>query len=252
MSIISDQLGVQSYCFRGFKENPKVAELVRQMGVNRIELCGVHVKFDEPQTHKAVIDAYRNGGVQVCSIGVENIDREEGEMRNRFEFMKACGAKVMTVTWSPATADERLARANSLAEEFGVKLAIHNHGGRHWQGNSQMLGQIFADGDANGWSNIGLGLDTAWCIDSREDPVQWAEKFGDRLFGIHIKDFTYTPQRQPQDVVVGTGILDLPAFIRAVNAAGFDGACVLEYEGDVNDPVPALKQCVDAVKAADK
>jgi hypothetical protein len=27
--------------------------------------------------------------------------------------------------------------------------------------------------------------------------------------------------------------------------------CVLEYEGDVENPVPALKECVEAVRNAD-
>lgn len=252
MSVISEQLGVQSYCFRGFKDNAKVAALVREMGVDRIEICGVHCNFDETATHKAVLDAYKNAGVQIASIGVESINRAEAEMRNRFEFMKAAGATVMTVAWPITMQMQRLVTACQLAAEYGVKLAIHNHGGQHWQGNSETLSKIFADADAAGCTTLGLGIDTAWCIDSHENPVKWAEKFGSRLYGIHIKDFTYTPKRQPQDVVVGTGCLDLPGFIKAAVAANFAGSCVLEYEGDVNDPVPALKQCVAAVKAADQ
>ncbi len=251
MSRISSELGVQSYCFRGFDENAKVAELVKEMGVNRIELCAKHVQFDEPDTHAAVIKDYTDAGVTISSIGVEQIDKDEAEMRNRFEFMKACGAKVMTIAWNISMPDERLAQANALADEYGVKLGIHNHGGQHWLGNSTTLDYIFKNCNKQGWSNIGLGIDTAWCIDSREDPVKWANQFADRLFGVHIKDFSYTPQRHPEDVVVGTGCLDLPAFCKAAAASGNVQSCVLEYEGDVNNPVPALKQCVEAVKAAD-
>ena len=33
-------LGVQSYCFRNFKDNKKVAEMVKELGLDKIELCG--------------------------------------------------------------------------------------------------------------------------------------------------------------------------------------------------------------------
>ena len=51
-------------------------------------------------------------------------------------------------------------------------------------------------------------------------------------------------------VVVGTGNLKLKEFLAIVNKNGFKGSCVLEYEGDVDNPVPALVKCVEAVKKA--
>ena len=34
----------------------------------------------------------------------------------------------------------------------------------------------------------------------------------------------------------------------ALKKIDFDGCAVLEYEGDVNDPVPAVSRCVQAVR----
>jgi sugar phosphate isomerase/epimerase len=70
------------------------------------------------------------------------------------------------------------------------------------------------------------------------------EQFGERLYGVHVKDFVYTRDRQPQDVVIGTGILDLPRFMSTLQQANFSGPMVIEYEGDETNPVPVLKQCV--------
>jgi len=53
-----------------------------------------------------------------------------------------------------------------------------------------------------------------------------------------------------QDVVVGTGNLDVKAFIDALDADHFDGAAVIEYEADPENPVPALTECVNAIRAA--
>jgi len=49
-------------------------------------------------------------------------------------------------------------------------------------------------------------------------------------------------------VVVGTGNLDLPGFVKALEETGFDGMAVIEYEADADNPVPALTECVKAMR----
>jgi sugar phosphate isomerase/epimerase len=84
-------------------------------------------------------------------------------------------------------------------------------------------------------------------MDSGQDPVAMAEKFASRLYGVHVKDFVFDRAGRPEDVVVGTGNLDLAKLKSVLDKNSFDGYTVLEYEGDVNDPVPALKECVEAL-----
>jgi sugar phosphate isomerase/epimerase len=87
-------------------------------------------------------------------------------------------------------------------------------------------------------------------LDSGEDPLAVARKFQDRLYGLHIKDFVFDRAGRPKDVIVGTGNLDLEGLAAFLTDIAFDGYLTLEYEGDVDDPVPATKECVDAVWAA--
>ncbi|NCO33377.1 MAG: hypothetical protein GW893_05835, partial [Armatimonadetes bacterium] len=75
-----------------------------------------------------------------------------------------------------------------------------------------------------------------------------ANRFGDRLYGVHIKDFIFDRARKPEDVVVGTGNLNLEALFEAMNKVDFSGYAVLEYEGDVENPVPAVSKCVASVR----
>ena len=49
--------------------------------------------------------------------------------------------------------------------------------------------------------------------------------------------------------MIGTGILDLPGLVAALTDTGFQGPAILEYEGDVDNPVPVLRECVDAIHA---
>jgi sugar phosphate isomerase/epimerase len=83
-------------------------------------------------------------------------------------------------------------------------------------------------------------------------PVEWAKRFAGKIYGIHYKDFTFEKNAQWKDVVVGTGNLDLPAFVNALKAANFDGMAVIEYEADPKDPVPALTECVKQMRAVGK
>lgn len=242
---IKDNLGAQSYCYRHFKDNATVIEKLKASNVSQIELCGVHADFTDESSFDGVIKEYSDAGVEIVSIGVQMLSADEAKERHFFEFARRAGAKFMSCTFDVSKAQEAFAVGEKLSAEYGVKLAIHNHGGYDWLGNSKMLGKVFSD-----TQSIGLCLDTAWCLHSGENPLEWVEKFGDRLYGMHIKDFVFDRAGKGEDVVVGSGNLDLPELLNKAQAAGFGGYAVLEYEGDVENPVPALQKCVEAVNAA--
>jgi len=243
---LTTDLGVQSYCFRHFKDNATVARLVRECGLDKIELCGVHADFSDETSFDGVIADYSKEGVQIVSIGVQGASGDEAAERKYFEFAQRAGAKQISVHFGIDSVPDCYRVSEKLAEEFDMYLGIHNHGGQHWLGNSEMISRIFRDTN----ERIGLCIDTAWALDARENPVKMAEKLSDRLYGAHIKDFIFDRAREPEDVVVGTGNLDLPAFVKLANASSTMKSCVLEYEGDVENPVPALQKCVEAVRNA--
>lgn len=102
-----------------------------------------------------------------------------------------------------------------------------------------------------GAPEIGLWIDTAWAMQigpHHGNPVAWVEKFAGHIYGVHYKDFVFESNAQWRDVVVGEGNLNLPAFVEALDKHGFDGAAVIEYEGDVENPVPALTRCVEVMR----
>ncbi|OGV70202.1 MAG: hypothetical protein A3K19_16485 [Lentisphaerae bacterium RIFOXYB12_FULL_65_16] len=238
------ELAVQSYCFRGFKANPEVIEKVKAIGLSRIELCGVHVDFANDAKFDEVIDLYRKAGVKICSIGVQGFSGKADVERKWFEFAKRAGATTISATFALDTVPNCYRVAEKLADEYNINLAIHNHGGRHWLGAAEMLNYVFKQTSPR----VGLMLDTAWALHSHEDPVAMVEKFGSRLYGVHVKDFIFDRAGKHQDVVVGTGNLDLPKLFAAMKKINFSGNLILEYEGEVSNPVPALTDCVVAVR----
>jgi inosose dehydratase len=239
-------LAVQSWCLRNFKETPKVIELVKSLGLTRIEICGAHCDFNKPETFNDFIGAYRAAGIQIVSIGVEKFTPDAAHARKRFDFAKQAGCRIISATFGPDTFLATLPVVYGLCEEYGINLAIHNHGGYNWLGNGEMLDWVFSITRPC----IGLNMDTAWALDAKQDPIKWATKYASRLMAVHFKDFVFDRARQSTDVVVGSGNLNLPKLVETLKASAFKGEWILEFEGNPADPVPALQQSVDAIRQA--
>ena len=238
--------GIQSYCFREIKNNAELAEKVRELGLNKVELCGVHADFHQPAAFPDVVKIYRDAGISIVSFGVETFVGHEKE-REVFECAAIAGARHISAHFKVDSFSEAIPKTQRLSDEFGVRVGVHCHGGWSFGGQPDVLDYLIKIGSPQ----IGLCLDTAWCLQIGPylgKPVEWAKRYAGHIYGIHFKDFTFGPDGQWIDTVVGQGNLDLPAFLQALDANGFDGEGVIEYEGDRQNPMPALKSCVAAMR----
>jgi inosose dehydratase len=237
-------IAIQSWCYRNFKTLPALIEQLKATGVTATELCGVHADFEKADGYAAVIDTFKKAQVQIVAIGVEYLSGDPARDEPRFRFCQAAGIKNMSISFKPEAMFDGIKQVEKLAEKYDLKLGIHNHGGYDWLGNGTILEYIFSKTGPR----IGLHMDTAWAIDAKQNPIEWTEKFASRLYGVHVKDFTYDRARQPTDVIIGTGNLDLPKLMSTLRQINFTGPLVIEYEGDEKNPVPALRQCVEAMR----
>ncbi|MPM91754.1 hypothetical protein SDC9_138888 [bioreactor metagenome] len=192
-----------------------------------VDLSGTHVNYDEPGNWPTVVESYRKAGVRLPGIGVVYARPDETWNRRFFDFAREAEARLVSFSLPPDGHEETLRGMERLSEEYGIRIAIHNHGGYDWLGSRAMLDYVFKH-----HPSVGLCLDTAWCIQAGEDPVKWLELFGGRLAGIHFKDFRFDPAGKWHDTAVGEGALDLPAFLARFRALEFSGPAVVEYEGE--------------------
>lgn len=242
---MTQPIAIQSWCFRHFKALPDFFKQLKACGVQATEVCGVHADFSDPQTFDRTIEQYRQAGVQIVAIGVQSMTGIREKDEPNFKFCKAAGVRNMSISFSPALFFEgKLKQVEQLAEEYDLQLGIHNHGSYDWLGSDRILQYVFEKTSPR----IGLHMDTAWALDASQDPCAWIEKFGNRLCGVHVKDFVFDRAGKPSDVVIGTGNLDLPGMMQRLKAINFAGPLVIEYEGDVENPAPALTKCVEAIK----
>ncbi|PCJ59680.1 MAG: hypothetical protein COA79_09760 [Planctomycetota bacterium] len=240
--------GVQSYCFREFKDNIDVAKKVKEIGVSSIEICAVHADFNDIESWKKIVKIYEDAGVSIVSIGVQTFKGDDRE-RDWFECAKIAGAKHISAHFTIDTFQTAVPITAKLAEEYDMKIGIHCHGGYSFGGAPVVLKHLIELGG----DRIGVNIDTAWCMQigpGQGDPVKWVrETFKGKIFGVHYKDFDFKSNGAWEDVIVGTGNLDLPEFVSALEETGFDGMAVIEYEADADNPVPALTECVSKMRA---
>lgn len=239
-------LGVQSWCFREFKSTDALLAQLQSLSLPRVELCDLHLPLEDESAWPAFLEQFRAAGVQISSIGVQTFRGDEAAEDRWCRFCKAAGASVISAHFDLDNIPAAYRTAEKLAEKHDLLIALHNHGGYHWTGNAMMIEHIFK----NSSDRIGLCIDTAWCLQAGEDPLKWAERFRSRLYAVHLKDFRFSPDGRWEDVVLGTGALRLREFLALTSAAPRLSAVTIEYEGDVQNPLPALRACVEKVRAA--
>ena len=238
--------GVQSFCFRHFKDNADVAQKVRDIGLDKIEVCQVHANFKDPVAWREIVKTYADAGVSIISIGVQTFTGDPGE-KTFFECAALAGAKHISCHFQLESYLKAIPQVRGWSREYGIRVGIHCHGGYHFGGQPGVLKHLIGLGTPE----IGLCIDTAWAMQigpRQGNPVKWTADFAGQIYGVHYKDFIFNPNGQWHDTVVGAGILDLPAFVAGLEKTGFDGMAVIEYEADVKNPVPALTRCVETMR----
>ena len=222
-------VGVKSYSFRTIKDNVECAKAIRYCESTVVDLSAAHVNYDAPETWGKVVSDYADNGVSIAGLGVVSIRSNDDAWNRRFfEFAKFANVPLISVSFDPTDWEITVKNLEKLSEEYGILTAIHNHGGYNWMGNSTAMKYVFSKCS----KRIGLCLDTAWCIHTeRENPVQWMELFGDRMYGIHFKDFVWERNGKHVDSIVGEGSLDLAATLEKFKEMEHIISAVLEYEG---------------------
>ncbi|MEO0513824.1 MAG: sugar phosphate isomerase/epimerase family protein [Planctomycetota bacterium] len=239
----NQELAIKGFCFRGYDDNVTVASKLKECGVDRIDLSGCQCDFRQPNEHDEVIKTFRDADVSIVGIGAVQLHGDSSDQQY-FEFCRKAGCRTVSCMGEPDTFTEAIKQADRFAQDFDMFVAIHNHGGKHWLGNSEMLRHVLRRVS----DRVGLCIDSAWCLQAGENPVEWVEEFGQRVHAVHFKDFVFDRHGGYEDVVVGTGALNLPAFVKALKEVNFDGPAAIEYEADVDNPVPALSDCVEQMR----
>lgn len=179
-----------------------------------------------------VLEKLRQAGIQVKTFGVYGFPSEESQMRKTFEFAKAMGIEVIL---SEPSLDQ-FEVLDRLAQEYQIRVAIHNHPQptRYW--NPEIVYAICQD--RSPW--IGAAPDIGHWVRSGIDPVEWLQKLSGRIYNVHLKEID-----EGKDLIWGQGKNRIGAALAQLHKQGYQGPLILEYENHWHeDYVPQLRQCI--------
>ena len=234
------KLGIQSYTLRDRTFAKMLQAMHDDLKLHYVELYMLHLF---PNSPPPILEAARQklaaANVKAMSFGVVGFTNDHDENRKVFEFAKAMGMSNISADPNPDSFDS----LDKLVDEYNITVAIHDHGPDHRYGKISQIWDAVKDHNPK----IGLCNDTGHFIRAGQDPLEACEKFKDRLYAVHLKDFK-SKGSDWEDCALGDGKLKLDPIIQWLLAHRFAGGAFIEYEGA--DPVRVTQECVKRIEAA--
>jgi sugar phosphate isomerase/epimerase len=199
----------------------------QKMGNGFTHTMGPSLTLQEKQQVKKALAAKK---ISIAAYGVVGCDKVE-EWQAQFEFCQSMNIPVMTAEPNPAHLDE----VNRLAGIYHVKVAIHNHPqpSHYWHPDSVLAAiknrpNIGACADIGHWVRHGLNV------------VECLQRLKGRVWDVHFKDVAVFNVVESSDVLLGTGICNIPAVMKELKKQNFSGCLSIEHEVNWTTNVQAV------------
>lgn len=184
--------------------------------------------------------------VKLVTYYVADLGKDEAKTRQVFKFCVQMDIEAIVSEPDPKT----LPMIDKLAEEYKVKVAIHNHPKdpkkpeyTNWDPASVMK---LLEGRSK-W--IGCCADNGHWVRSGLDSVECLKKYQGRLVSLHLKDVNKVGP-EAHDVPYGTGVVDLKAVMNELKRQDFAGVFSIEYESEKPDATADVTTCIEWFKKA--
>jgi sugar phosphate isomerase/epimerase len=164
------------------------------------------------------------------------------DVEKYFAYAKAAGMPLITVHTDP----KLLPRIERFAKQYDIKVAIHNHGpeDKNFPSPYDALSHVKKlDG------RIGLCIDIGHTVRTGTDVVRAIADAGPRLLDMHMKDLHDLTAKGSQ-CIVGEGAIPIAAIFQQLETIGYRGYVNLEYEIDVDEPLPGMQQSFAYMRGA--
>jgi sugar phosphate isomerase/epimerase len=246
------RLGAQSYTFRNF-DLEQALKRMKDLGLHYAEFYQKHVPAESPpEKLAAILKLCKEYDVTPAAYGVQRFTKNHDANKKLFDFGKALGIKAFSADPDPDSFDS----LDKLCEEYQIAIGIHPHGPSGKGVHRWPTAEKIMDAVKSHYKLIGACLDTGHLIRMAQvgqmiDPALQVRVMGDRNFGMHLKDHD---NKRKTDVVFGdpTGVLDVPAVLKALKEVGFKYTVSIEYEANPAEPTADMRKNVAAVRDAAK
>ena len=210
-------------------------------GYEYVELAAIrgmceHVRPEDGASH--VAEARRllaAHGLQATAM--EAATTERARLEELFHLANALDVPIVNIGSGGKTGDEpstrqaiaHIGELARLAGQSGLRLAVKPHVGQAIYNGATALRLM----DEVREPALGLNFDPSHLFRAGEEPQEVATRWGARIVTSHFRDCASREQRvgAPETQIPGRGIVDIPATLRALVAAGYDGPLNLEVIG---------------------
>ena len=229
------KLGVASYSLRHFSRADAI-KMTNALGTRYINLKSFHLPYESsPAEIAAARQEITAAGLEIVGGGTITFETDTDDgVRKYFEYAKAAGMPVIVCTGKPSV----LPRVEKFVKQYGIKIAIHNHGPE----DPDFPSPYDALKAVKGMDpRMGLCIDIGHTVRTGTDVVRAVADAGPRLLDMHAKDLRDLKDKDSQ-CIVGEGKIPIPELFSQLRAIRYGGYVNLEYEIDENDPLPGMKQ----------
>jgi inosose dehydratase len=164
-------------------------------------------------------------------LGISHVITTEGEPKTEFGHNLTPDEQIFSIR-------EKLYTPIQWAKELGIELLLETHG--MVTDSVEKMQRLL---DCLGHEDtVGICLDTGNSWLGGGEPLEYVKTFGSRIKHVHWKDLPAEWEEKRGSmfgcgmapIALGEGVIDLPAIVTALQAAGFDGATTLEIAGPDN------------------
>lgn len=221
-------LGVATYSLREFSRADAI-KIIQSLGVKYVNVKSMHLPYESTPAELAAARAeFEAAGLKIIAGGNIDLKGDDDSVKKMLTYAKNAGIPVVVC----APRRDNLGVIEKYAKEFGLKIAIHNHGTEDkLYPNGASVIELVKNMDPC----MGLCYDVGHAARTGVDVVKEIEMAGARLHDMHVKDLTDLSDRSSQ-VSVGKGKLPFPQIFKALKKMKYPGVVNLEYEINAKSP----------------
>lgn len=227
-------ISFQLYSARNFVPWSDVIQLLGRLGYQSVE--GFGALYTDPVATRTELD---KAGVTMPTMHIP-LEMAEGDVGLLVGLAETLGAKSVYVPWihpDLRPKDEagwtslavRLAKCHERITAAGLSFGWHNH---DFEFVALPDGQIPMDILLSAAPMIDWEADLAWIVRGGANPMDWIEKYGQRITAVHFKDLAPKGEKLDEDgwADPGTGTIDWPSLHDAIRTKTRCQVLVAEHD----------------------
>ncbi|AKS44905.1 Sugar phosphate isomerase/epimerase [Octadecabacter temperatus] len=242
---------LQLYSMRDCADQIALLAQLPALGITKVE--GYGGVYGDPAAYRAAMDA---NGISMPS-GHMGLDDIEADFDATMNIVTALG---ITRVFAPfldekdrpdtkqgwADLGARLNAAGKKYAEHGISFGWHNH---DFEFVALADGSVPMDVLLESAPDIAWEADLAWVVRGGRDPIEYIQRYADRLSAIHVKDIATAGTNLDEDgwADLGAGTMDWAALLQACRNASSDLIFALEHDKP-SDPVGYATRSAAAFK----